>query len=89
MKAASAVAGLAAVLAISPASARALTGGVAGSGGTWGAAEKVPGTVGLNKGGMAAVESMSCASPGDCSAGGYFLDNSRREQASVVSENST
>jgi hypothetical protein len=51
-----------------PAHARA-----AASAGTWGKAEQVPGTAALNKGGSAAVYSVSCAAPGDCSAGGNYV----------------
>jgi surface antigen len=38
--------------------------------GTWGKAALVPGTVSLNAGGTATISSVSCASPGNCSAGG-------------------
>jgi hypothetical protein len=40
--------------------------------GTWGTALSVPGLAGLNKGGNAQVSAMSCASAGNCSAGGYY-----------------
>jgi hypothetical protein len=40
--------------------------------GTWGTAKKVPGTGRLNRNGLAAVSSVSCAAAGDCSAGGYY-----------------
>jgi hypothetical protein len=40
--------------------------------GTWGRALEVPGLAGLNKGGNAQVSTVSCASPGNCSAGGYY-----------------
>lgn len=33
-------------------------------GGTWGAAQKVPGAIALNNGGQAQVQSVSCASAG-------------------------
>jgi hypothetical protein len=55
------------------------------SAGTWGNAEEVPGTAALNTGGYAGVDSVSCASPGDCGAGGFYQDSSGR-QAFVVSE---
>ena len=42
------------------------------SGGDWGAAQAVPGTSALNTGGSASVASVSCASAGNCSAGGYY-----------------
>ena len=58
--------------------------------GTWGAAQVVPGSAALNTGGNAQVEEVSCASPGRCSAGGYFTHFTRkplrRVQAFVVSE---
>jgi hypothetical protein len=40
--------------------------------GTWGRAESVPGIVSLNKNGQAGITSVSCASAGNCSAGGYY-----------------
>ena len=55
-------------------------------GGTWGTATEVPGTAALNTGGGAAVNSVSCASAGNCSAGGYYTDSSNSRQAFVVSE---
>ena len=42
------------------------------SGGTWGTAEEVPGSAALNKGGDAEILSVSCASAGNCSAGGFY-----------------
>ena len=58
----------------------------AASGGTWGKAEEVPGTAALNKGGIAQVDSVSCRSAGNCSAGGSYTDGSRHYQAFVVGE---
>lgn len=43
-------------------------------GGTWGDAQEVPGTSRLNTGVEAAVEALSCGSPGNCAAGGYYAD---------------
>lgn len=40
--------------------------------GVWGKARQVPGLAALNQGGQASVSSVSCTSPGDCSAGGFF-----------------
>lgn len=54
--------------------------------GTWGTAEEVPGTATLNKDGRASANSVSCAAPGMCSAGGNYLDGSRHTQAFVVGE---
>jgi hypothetical protein len=52
--------------------------------GKWGKAEQVPGTARLNKGGSAYINSVSCGSPGDCAAGGYYTDGSGRSQAFLV-----
>jgi hypothetical protein len=57
--------------------------------GTWGTAEEVPGTAALNKSGRAAINSLSCASAGNCSAGGYYSDGSGKQQAFVVSSTAT
>src|SRR5215472_579850 len=54
--------------------------------GTWGKARLVPGSAALNKRGLAQVNSVSCASAGNCSAGGFYLDASFNTQAFVVSE---
>jgi hypothetical protein len=50
--------------------------------GIWGKAEKVPGIAALSKGGQAQISSVSCASPGNCSAGG----SSSSDHAFVVSQ---
>jgi hypothetical protein len=47
---------------------------------------EVPGSGMLNKGGAAGVESVSCASAGNCAAGGYYEHSSVNLQAFVVSE---
>src|SRR5215813_7144283 len=52
----------------------------------WGSAKEVPGTAALNQGGNAEIASVSCASAGNCSAGGYYTDSSSRQQAFVVSQ---
>jgi hypothetical protein len=44
--------------------------------GVWGHAIEVPGLAALNKGGNAGVGSVSCASPGNCAAGGSYADRS-------------
>ena len=56
--------------------------------GVWRTAVEVPGTAALNAGGLAEVTSVSCASAGNCSAGGYYADGSFHAQAFVVSETS-
>jgi hypothetical protein len=54
--------------------------------GTWHKAMTIPGTVGLNPGGFAVVASVSCASAGNCSAGGIYTDGSKHVQAFIVNE---
>ncbi len=56
--------------------------------GTWGTAIEVPGSASLNKGGMAQVNSVSCASAGNCVAAGSYVDGHSHGQAFVVSETS-
>jgi hypothetical protein len=51
--------------------------------GTWGSAIEVPGSASLNAGGSAEVYSISCASVGNCSAGGSYTDSSNHHQAMV------
>jgi hypothetical protein len=76
---------------VAPGTGRAAAAAAAGAhrgalGGTWGAAQEVPGTATLNQGGNAQTDSVSCASAGNCSAGGYYVDGSGQYQAFVVSE---
>jgi len=54
-------------------------------GGVWGNATQVPGMTGLNVGGDAQVSSLSCASPGNCTAGGFYR-NGDGAQGFVVSQ---
>jgi len=54
--------------------------------GKWGRAEEAPGTAALNVRGGAGINSVSCASAGSCSAGGYYQDAASGEQAFVVNE---
>src|SRR5215472_3484421 len=54
--------------------------------GTWRKAIEVPGSGMLNKGGAAGVNSVSCASAGNCAAGGFYEHRSVSLQAFVVSE---
>jgi hypothetical protein len=53
--------------------------------GTWRNAEEVPGISTLNFG-FAFIDSVSCASPGNCSAVGSYMDRSGNVQAFVVNE---
>jgi hypothetical protein len=65
------------------------TGAIARAG-TWHTAIEVPGLGALNKGanlqGGANVTSLSCGSPGNCAAGGFYRDGSGHDQGFVVSE---
>jgi hypothetical protein len=60
--------------------------------GTWGTARKVPGTAALNLGGDAQVNSVSCASPGNCAVVGVYapkkalLHQTVIQQAFIVNE---
>ena len=54
--------------------------------GIWGDAIEVPGTAALNAGEVAFVNSVSCASAGNCAAGGYYDDSSGVRRAFVASE---
>ncbi len=56
-------------------------------GGTWGRAVDVPGLADLNTGGAAAIDWISCTSPGNCGAGGsYAIGATKTSQPFVVSE---
>src|SRR5215831_1367503 len=81
-----AAAAAAALLAgASPAAAQA-AGARAVSGGTWGTAREVPGIAALNQHGDARITSMSCASAGNCSAGGVYDGTPTSGQVFVVSQ---
>jgi hypothetical protein len=54
--------------------------------GTWGKAVKPPGVAALNAGGSAGFSSLSCISPGNCGAGGYYKDGKGHGQGFVASE---
>jgi hypothetical protein len=54
--------------------------------GQWQAAIKLPGLVKLNAGGSAFAASVSCATAGNCAAGGFYSDGSAHGQAFVASE---
>src|SRR6266851_1890142 len=56
-----------------------------GQNGVWDRAVEVPGLGAVNKGGAAYVSSVSCASPGNCAAGGHYAGASK-DQAFVISE---
>jgi hypothetical protein len=59
---------------------------IAEKGGTWGTVTEVPGSQALNSGGFALITSVSCASAGDCGAGGQYTGQSGKEQAFVAGE---
>jgi len=52
--------------------------------GVWGRAIEVPGLAALNTGGHARVNSVSCASAGNCAAGGYYRHRGRQQGFVVV-----
>lgn len=54
--------------------------------GTWGNAKQVPGLAALNVDGLAEVDAVSCASAGNCTAGGNYRDNADHSQAFVADE---
>jgi hypothetical protein len=54
--------------------------------GAWSNAAEVPGTAALNTGGKATAYWVSCATPGNCSAGGFYTDGSSHSQAFAVNE---
>ena len=54
--------------------------------GSWGPAKEVPGSAALNTGGNASIGSASCASAGNCGAGGQYVDRSGHTQVFVVAE---
>jgi len=52
--------------------------------GRWAASEQPPGLPGLNAGdGNASVNSVSCPSPGSCTAGGFYTDAAGNTQGFV------
>src|SRR5262249_59514419 len=54
--------------------------------GVWHEAIEVPGSAALNSGGYAELTSVSCSTPGNCTAGGLYLAGATSYQAFVVSE---
>jgi hypothetical protein len=63
-----------------------LAGYYTAGGAPWADAIEVPGTAALNTGGVAQVFSVSCASAGNCAAGGSYTDGSGNSQAFVADE---
>src|SRR5579864_529181 len=62
------------------------TSGAVARAGAWGTAIEVPGLASLSKGQLAAMGSVSCATPGNCAAGGFYLLPTDQGQAFLVSE---
>jgi hypothetical protein len=54
--------------------------------GSWGKATVLPGILSHNKGTSTQIYSLSCASAGNCSAGGYYENAAFREFAFVITE---
>jgi len=54
--------------------------------GTWQTARAIPGLAGLNAGGDAEIETISCSSVGNCVLGGQYRDVSGNFQVFVVAE---
>jgi hypothetical protein len=54
--------------------------------GAWGKARVVPGSAALNKDKTADALSVSCSSPGNCAAGGYYFDSRDNQNAFLVDE---
>jgi hypothetical protein len=73
----------AALLTGTSAAARAATEPAGYAGGGWGTATELAGT--LNTRGLASIQAVSCASSGNCSAGGFYASSAGAE-AFVVSE---
>jgi hypothetical protein len=75
-----------ALAALVPAATASAAAATVTSASTWGSVIEVPGTAALNQDGDSEVTSVSCASAGNCSAGGDYADASLHLQAFVVSE---
>jgi hypothetical protein len=56
--------------------------------GGWAKAAEVPGTGALNSGGTADLLALSCASAGNCGAGGYYTDREDHPHAFVAGQRS-
>jgi hypothetical protein len=54
--------------------------------GTWGTAKPLPGLAALNKGGDGVIDSVSCASAGNCGAAGIYRDGIGRTQVFVANQ---
>jgi hypothetical protein len=54
--------------------------------GSWGDGRAVPGTIALNQGGAAITNAVSCATPGECAAGGIYSGPGYRIRVFITSE---
>jgi hypothetical protein len=54
--------------------------------GVWGSAIQIPGTVALNTGVEAGVNTMACASSGNCSVGGFYWTSTQFQDAFVANQ---
>jgi fibronectin type III domain protein len=54
--------------------------------GVWGPIEEIPGVAALSRENEAALTALSCGAPGDCAAGGNYLDASGQSQAYIINE---
>ena len=54
--------------------------------GNFASAVEVAGTAGLNAGGNDEVDNISCSSPGNCGAGGFYTDSAGHQQVWVANE---
>jgi hypothetical protein len=54
--------------------------------GKWGPAAQVPGSAAINKGGFAQLNSVSCPTAGNCSAGGSYAASKTSTEPFVVTE---
>jgi hypothetical protein len=59
---------------------------VSQDGGSWGDGQAVPGSSALNQGRVAITEAVSCASPGNCAAGGLYTGTAHSVRAFIASE---
>jgi hypothetical protein len=82
-----AMTGIAAAPAVAVVAVRVTGAAPADSTGSWGTPVLVPGLAALNKGGLANVNSVSCAAHGDCAVAGSYADGSLEDQAFVAEDN--
>jgi hypothetical protein len=54
--------------------------------GVWGSPQDIPGLAVLDAGNLGEIEALSCPAPGECSAGGDYIDKVGGSQAFVINE---